>query len=369
LSDIPGVGEVDYVQMLELLDVSNVHLVGVSEIGFSCIFTDNHPFGDQHPSCHMSRRHGAWRCKSCHRRGGVIDFVGSVRHCAPLDALRWLRTHFGDVYAPPKDGDLVKDVRERMGKRYATTVDVVAIDESQTVGPSGIFRVDWNDDLHPAVQYMVGERGLDPSVLERFEVGWDSWTSRVVLPYRDSDGVLVGFNGRAIKPNSNLRYMVLGDDAVKESRYGVGYGFDMMRVENHLFGLDRAIEALREVAPRDREIVVIEGEINQLTLAQGLSNVVSAGNAWLSETQIMLLRRHASSIVSLFDSDDAGETATWGGYDVESQRSAPGLVQRLSPFMPVRVAAEHEGDPNSMGLEAALELVATAKPWLRAMIE
>ena len=216
---------------------------------------------------------------------------------------------------------------------------------------------------------MVGERGLKREVLAREFIGWDSWTQRVVIPYWDAHGVLVGFNARSPSPDHSRRYMVLGDDAVKEPRYGVGYGFDMMQVEQHLYGLNYALGALRKVPVGQRELVVVEGEINRLTIVDEVPGVVSCGNAWLSREQVDLLRRNASSSIFFFDSDDAGETALWGGYDVEKERSIDGVVQRLSPFQKVRVVDEHEGDANSMGAEAAVDLIAGAKFWMRAMIE
>lgn len=367
MTDIPGVGEINFFELLELLNVDNVHPVGLNEIGFSCIFTENHPFGDQHPSCHMNRNHGAWRCKSCHRQGGIIDFVSVVKQCKGLEAIRWLRTHFGDVYVAPQ-GTIVEDVSRRLNRGSEEELRRMP-DEEQTIGPNGIFRVDWNDDDEQAVQYMVHKRGLDRDVLYDAGVGWDSWTSRVVIPYRDEDGILVGFNGRSISDGQKQRYMVLGDDAVKNPRYGVGYGFDMMQVECHLYGLYEALQALSYVPDTQRELIVIEGEINRLTVVNAMPNVVSSGNAWLSAQQIRLLRRNASSVLFFFDSDEAGEKALWGGYDEEKQKPINGVIQKLSPYMGVRVAPEHEGDANSIGIEASVDLVSRSKSWLRAMID
>lgn len=361
----PGVGPIDHVEMLDALDVKNVHLVGVDEVGFSCIFVDGHAFGDQNPSCHMNREHGAWRCKSCGRSGGLIEFVGAAIHGSPMDALRWLRKHFGDVYVEPKDG-IASAVRERLRRPEAES-GLSLPDEAATIGVDGIFYVNWRTDVdHPAYRYMVGRRGFDPNVLAMWHVGWDSYTRRVTIPYRDDQGVLVGFNARSVEDTHKLRYMVLGDDAVKQPRYGVGYGFDMMRIEDHIFGLYEATRALEDVPIHDREIVGMEGELNRI--ATPLPNVVSIGNAWMSDRQRLLLRLNASSLVLFLDSDPAGEAAVWGGYDEEKQRPVQGIVHQLSPFMRLRVVDDHEGDAASMGSEATIDLIAGAQPWLRAAL-
>lgn len=362
---LPGVGPIDHVDMLNQLDVQNVHLVGSSEIGFSCIFVDGHAFGDQNPSCHMNREHGAWRCKSCGRSGGLIEFVGSALHASPMDALRWLRKNFGDVYVEPKGG-IAAAARERLARPREVASSRLP-DEAATIGVDGIFYVDWRRDVDSlAYRYMVGARGFDPHVLSMWHVGWDSYTRRVTIPYRDDQGVLVGFNARSIDDGHSRRYMVLGDDGFKEPRYGVGYGFDMMQPEQHLFGLYEATRALDEVPVSDREIVAMEGEFNRM--ATPLPNVVSVGNAWMSERQLMLLRLSCSSATLFFDSDAAGEAAVWGGYDERKQRALPGVVHRLSPFVRLRVVDEHQGDAASMGADAAIQLIADAQPWLRAAL-
>lgn len=366
-----GVGEVDAEDMLALLDASNVHPVGYDEVGFSCLFLENHPFGDRNPSAHINRDTLLWRCKGCGKSGNVIGLVGPVLRLTPLSALRWLRDNFGDVYREPRGGSVMAEMQLTL-KRWgdaSTRRTRVLPEEAQTIGPAGIFRIDWRSD-HPAVEYMVGQRGFDPDLLADVGFGWDSWTERVVIPVRDETGALVGFNARSISPGHAYRYRVLGDLPEQPLRYGVGYGFDLYEPDRVLFGLDRALRSRRlSLGGREPDLLVaVEGELNRVALEQADEpECCSIGNAGASSHQARILRANASTIVLFLDSDEAGLGATWGWRD-DDGRWQTGLVEKLAPYARVLVVPEHEGDPASMEPEHARELIDAAQPWMQIAV-
>jgi hypothetical protein len=395
---IEGVGEVDAEDLLARLDADNVHDVGADEVGFSCLYTAGHANGDRNPSAHINRDSLLWRCKGCRRTGNLLELVkvGLPDNASHVEALHWLRENFGELERKPVGGSLANDLRARLEKVRFVPPAPRLPNEAETIGPQGILAMDWRSD-HEAAVYMRG-RGFAPEVLEDWGFGYDHWTERVAIPVRDERGTLVGFKGRAIRPTS-VKYLLLGDTAGREPRYGVGYGFDMHDHNKVVFGLDRAIKffesagAPAELSPgvvaaqadptradqletmgvrsreqssayrRRRRVAVPEGELDVVACFAAGEPAVCPGTTSISKAQLWLLRAHLDELVLFYD-PGAGDDAVWGYVDPDNGRWRPGLVETISPFFKLYVVDEHEGDPASMAPEQVRTLIAEAKHWL-----
>lgn len=356
---IEGVGEIDALDLLHEIGMENIDEIGRGEIQFSCPFTDGHAFGDSNPSNHMNKDKLVYRCKGCGATGTAFSLIGQVLRLNPVETLRWLRDRYGDGYQQPRGGSVMAEMREREEKRAARhqVKRRILPSESETIGPQGIFTLDWNSD-HEAAQYM-GSRGFNPALLDLLGFGFDTWTNRVAIPIRDADGQLVGFKGRAIIDGANRKYDLLGDDPERKLRYGVGYGFTIYDPREVIFGLDRV---------QGDRLVVCEGELNAVALRQaGVSNAVAIGTTTITLEQQRLLRWHAKEIVLFYDSDPAGFSSTWG--HEHDDKWYPGVVDKLSPYLRVRVVPAHEGDPASLPPEECVELVERAQSWMAIAVE
>jgi DNA primase len=355
---IEGIGDVDAEDLLAFLDVDNVHEVGHDELGFSCLFLAGHYNGDRNPSAHINRESLLWRCKGCGRAGNLIELVktGLPHGTTHVEALRWLREHFGEVVRKPRGGSLTADLTARLqsARERLDTRQRILPNEAETIGPNGIFHLGWRSD-HVAAVYMRG-RGFAPEVLEDWDIGYDTWTQRVTIPVRDETGTLIGFKGRALG-DSNVKYLLLGDTEDRAPRYGLGYGWDMHNARNVVFGLDRARGG--------DALVLVEGELNAIAChAAGVTNAVAPGTTSITDEQLWLLRAHADKLILFYDSDEAGSGAVWGRVDPYSQKFYPGLVEKISPYFRLYDCDEHEGDPASMAPEEIRSLVAGARHWL-----
>jgi hypothetical protein len=182
---IEGVGEVDANDLLDMLGAENVHDVGVDEVGFSCFYIAGHAHGDQNPSAHVNRDALVWRCSGCGRAGNLVELVKlALPHGTTFpEALSWLREHFGEVIRAPRGGSLAADLERRLHKPIPPAPRLP--NEAETIGPEGIFYVDWTSD-HEAAVYMRG-RGFDPAVLADWNVGYDHWTRRVAVAVPGGD--------------------------------------------------------------------------------------------------------------------------------------------------------------------------------------
>ena len=359
---VEGVGEVDAEDLLNRLEAENIHDVGRDEVGFSCMWVPGHAHGDRNPSAHINRESLLWRCKTCQRAGNLLELVkvGLPSGTTHVQSLAWLRENFGEVVRKPQGGSLTADLTARLDRasnRLQTPTQILP-NEAETIGPYGIFAMDWRSD-HEAAVYMRDVRGFAPEVLEDWGFGYDNWTQRVAIPIRSVDGTLVGFKGRSLG-GSAVKYLLLGDTEDRAPRYGTGYGFDMHDARGVVFGLDRAIKMM---GPKPKRLYMPEGELDVVACQSAGLPAACPGTTSITAEQLWLLRANVDEIAFMYDAG-AGDDAIWGKVDPETEKFYPGHVQKLNPFFALYDTEEHEGDPASMTPEQIRALAATAKHWL-----
>ena len=121
---------------------------------------------------------------------------------------------------------------------------------------------------------------------------YDRFRNRLMFPIRDHQGKLIGFGGRT-----------LGDDDAKyiNSPDGPLYNKSVA-----LFGIHLAKEAMRE----SKSVILVEGYFDVLAFHRiGIKNVVAVSGTALTEQHVILLKRHADTILLCLDADQAGQQA------------------------------------------------------------
>jgi DNA primase len=118
---------------------------------------------------------------------------------------------------------------------------------------------------------------------------YDRFRERVMFPIYDDMARVVGFGGR-VMDDSTPKYLNSPETPVYIKR----------RV---LYGLNRAKDACRALGT----VYIVEGYLDLIALHQhGISNAVATLGTALSPEHIRLLTRHASHLVLVYDSDEAG---------------------------------------------------------------
>ncbi|MFH1143738.1 MAG: DNA primase [Candidatus Eisenbacteria bacterium] len=126
---------------------------------------------------------------------------------------------------------------------------------------------------------------------------YDRFRGRIMMPILGRSGEPIAFGARAIKPETEPKYLNSRETAVYRKR-------------GELFGLPQARQAIRKTGA----VLVVEGYFDVLSLAgAGLYHAVApCGTAWRMEhTESLLRLREGSRIIFLFDGDAAGRTAGW----------------------------------------------------------
>ena len=123
---------------------------------------------------------------------------------------------------------------------------------------------------------------------------YDRFRNRIIFPIHDHRGRVVGFGGRVL------------DDG--EPKYLNSPETPLFHKGSELYGLHAARSAL----PDDRSMVVVEGYMDVLALAQfGVENAVATLGTATTRRHLERLFRYCSDVVFCFDGDDAGKRAAW----------------------------------------------------------
>ena len=329
---------IDVLHMLEALEIENLRDDG-NEVMFSCPYP-GHANGDTNPSARMNAETTAFICYACKARGNAVHFVSYVLEISPLAAIRFLREAYQPGGINPDARSMVDEMREALAPPEPEQKQPIL---SEAVLDS--YAVDWNlvhealmtnsmmaSEVPEAMSYALIDRGFSAQTLNDWECGYDPDSERFVITVRDEQGQLIGFKARA--PDSRQpKYFVLGDRPGKDKRYG----FPCYLTGKVVFGLHRSVG----------DLVICEGELNAIACHQAGVPAVAINGSNLTDHQASLIRDKATSVTIFMDTDEAGDRCTWGWWD-ERHQWHPGVVERLSPFMSVKVVEPHESDPAAM---------------------
>lgn len=264
---------------LNELGMHNVRRDGV-EWFFSCPFP-GHAHGDSNPSSSMQEGTTLVHCFSCGFSGNAISFLAELEGISPLKARRFIRERFGDGFREPET-TFWNEVESSLGSGEAPIKNIrrnIILDEHEADR-----RTEWDDD--EGLDYFIS-RGFTLKTIREFKIGYDIISDRISIPIRDPHGNLIGFKGRAYKPDMMPRYKILG---------GVEYGFEPYEANRALFNSDKVHDNL--------PVIVCEGELNALKIHQyGFHNAVGISGKILSSWQASLLTSMTSHVTLIFDED------------------------------------------------------------------
>ena len=169
--------------------------------------------------------------------------------------------------------------------------------------------------------------------------------NRVIFPIRDAKGEVAGFGGR-----------VLGDGEPKYLNSADSSFFSKRRV---LYGLWEGLKVLRNA----KTALLMEGYLDVIAAHQaGFENAVAPLGTAFSPEHAQLLKRYVSSVVIVFDSDEAGTRA--------SLRAADILVEAGLSLKIAQVPLGKDPDEflKTRGAESFREVLASAQDFVEFKI-
>ncbi len=255
-----------------------------------------------------------WHDFSSNRGGDIFSFVMEMEGIDFKEALEMLARKAGVELTEYQRGD---GEAARLKKRlyeahnlavnyYQTTLvrnkaalDYVVKARGFTKDTVRTFQIGYAPVAGNALTQFLKKRGFSLNELRKAglstQYGKDMFRGRMVLALADSQGRVVGFTGRILKPDDNSpKYLNTPQTLV----------YDKGR---QAYGMHLAKEAIRQ---KDF-VIIVEGNTDVVSSHQaGVKNIVAAAGTALTNDHLKQLSRLTKNIRLAFDSDAAGLRAT-----------------------------------------------------------
>ncbi len=326
------------------------------------------PFhSEKTPSFTISPEKQLFHCFGCGASGNVFSFIMQMENMNFPEAAKVLARRCG-VKIPETEGRDrgQEDFKEKIYRinDFAARFYAYCLNNTEAGKKALEYLSNRGIEKDTIEQFMLGyapsdwrgffnvakKKGIDSESLVKAglispgrEKGYyDRFRNRIMFPIFDISGKVSGFGGRLLSEG--------GKDGPKYLNSPETPVFDKGSI---LYGLNLAREEIR----RKKRAIVMEGYTDVVTAYQaGIKNAVASLGTALTKFQARQLRFQADTVVTAYDSDIAGEAATWRGLSI--LQSTGCMVQ---------VAGLPEGsDPDDYirenGADAFLNLVEEATP-------
>jgi len=277
------------------------------------------------PSFTVSPDKQMFHCFGCGTGGNVFTFLMKVEKVTFPDAVRVLAERAG-IALPQQGGRDQDSVHEPLfdacrraamfyhDALHRTPEGGLALDyfhgrgfSDETIRTFGLgcSPNSWDGFLRFAQQ-----EGMTTVVLEKAGLAvrrddgsgfYDRFRGRAMFPILSTTGRTIGFGARKLRLDDPLAKYVNSPETPIYEKSKV------------LYGLSQTKEAIRA----DEAALLVEGYADFLSLYQaGIQNVVASSGTALTDDQIRLISRYATSIVLVYDADSAGSKAMMRGVDL-----------------------------------------------------
>lgn len=280
------------------------------------------PFhGGTHDNFAVSPR-GGYVCFVCGEKGDVFTFAQKHFGLDFVEAVKWVGARAGVDVVEVSHRAVGPDPREPLWEINAAAAEYF---QQVLTGDDGAharqYLASRTLDLAEADRFAIGYAPRDPGALRQYlgSLGYDDarqlaagllvereethelrarFRDRLMFPIHDVQGHVVGFGGR-----------VMGQG---EPKYLNSAESDVFAKRRLLYGLHWARHAIRKA---DR-LIIVEGYFDVIrTMIAGIEEVVAPLGTALTEAQASLIRKYTKSVYLLYDSDAAGQKATFRAAD------------------------------------------------------
>lgn len=284
------------------------------------------PFhNEKSPSFNVSPDRNSYKCFGCQRGGNVVSFLMEHEHFSYPEALRHLAERYNIEIQEEEKTDEQRELQQKkeslllineMASKYFTS-QLKDTPEGKTVGLSyyrhrglldvtiDTFGLGYSPRDNESLKNLAIAEGYNIELLQQLGLvsasGYDFFRERVIFPFHNLSGKVIGFGGRILK------------DHPKAPKYLNSPESPLYNKRKTLYGLYQAKGAIR----KSKKCILVEGYTDVLSLHQNdLRNVVASSGTALTPDQVSMIKRFADNVIVLYDGDAAGQKAALRGLNI-----------------------------------------------------
>ncbi|MCL4418268.1 MAG: CHC2 zinc finger domain-containing protein [Actinobacteria bacterium] len=327
-------------------------------------FTGLCPFHkEKTPSFIVDTKTQLYHCFGCGAGGDVISFIMKAENLSFMEAVELLAKKTGyDLKYSESEYSAEPDAKSKLfelnelAKKYFNYIlfksknGIKALNylKSRKISPETLqlFEVGYSPDNWDNFTNFAKSRKFTETEIVQSGLGiesmkenrksrvYDRFRGRIMFPIKDLLGRTIGFGGRILPEQSDIRTNIKTINPAKnintiktseifQRKEGTAAGINIAKYINtpetklyskskNIFGI---FEAKSHIVGKDFALIV-EGYMDMLALYDnGIKNTVASLGTALTGDQIKLLSRFTKNIILVFDADEAGRNASIKGID------------------------------------------------------
>lgn len=320
------------------------------------------PFHDDHsPSMVVSPSRQTYHCFVCGASGDVISFVQHHLNLSFIEALRWCANQAG-IEFPTKELTPEEEAAYKRREAQRIAIDAAAKFFQKNLGQAESFLAsrgyslsdkaltDFGVGYAPMGNLALAElskAGYSQELLQEVDVLgnsegrlYDRFRDRLMFPFYDMQGHIVGFSGRIVTPKDGTgKYVNTGETP-------------LFTKGKHIFGLYQARKSIGKTG----FAYLVEGQFDVMSLHKvGVENVIGGSGTAFTEDQVKLLLRFTDDIIMIYDADPAGVKASLKNCELLLKAGAKVRCIRLEKGMDPDEFAKAHGSLTSKKLKDLTE--------------
>lgn len=320
------------------------------------------PFHDDHsPSMVVSPSRQTYHCFVCGASGDVISFVQHHLNISFIEALRWCANQAG-IEFPTKELTPEEEAAYKRKEAQRIAIDAAAKFFQKNLGQAESFLAsrgyslsdkaltDFGVGYAPMGNLALAElsrAGYSQELLQEVDVLgnsegrlYDRFRDRLMFPFYDMQGHIIGFSGRIVTPNDKTgKYVNTGETP-------------LFTKGKHIFGLYQARKSIGKTG----FAYLVEGQFDVMSLHKvGVENVIGGSGTAFTEDQVKLLLRFTDDIIMIYDADPAGVKASLKNCELLLKAGAKVRCIRLEKGMDPDEFAKAHGSLTSKKLKELTE--------------
>ncbi|HKL95628.1 MAG TPA: DNA primase [Haploplasma sp.] len=275
------------------------------------------PFHDEKtPSFSVSQEKNIAMCMGCKTGGRPINFYRQIKNISLVEAASELASRIGiDLkISQPKKVDKNAKLYELMEEAMrffeinlfnsSSGAEVLKYLENRNLSVDTIkhFNLGYSSTDKDQLYQFLKDQGhsvsdmINLGLVKQSDDGsyYDLFNNRLMFPITNSFGKVVGFSGRTLNKNDNVKYVNSPETPI----------FKKGEIIYHLFEANIDIR-------RKKHVILYEGFFDVIAAYQaGFTNGVATMGTALTSNQAQLIKKSIDNVIIAFDGDNAGINAT-----------------------------------------------------------